>query len=230
MVPVKAIGVVLTTVLLLPDVLAATNPKITCDAYAAEKGNVDAQVALANCYIKGVGRPKDFQHARRLLEAAHGAGSASAAAELGSLYLFEMRDPKHYGQAVALLRGALADGYQKAVFLLAVATLNGLGTRKNYSEAFMLFKKSAAMGDPLSAFVLFAAKRYGMYDVKRNIRQSDMWLMTFDQIIANNPTLGKREPILESLKDDQRVTIFLIKKRLLEKAIAVAERKTPASR
>ncbi len=81
---------------------------------AAERGDADAQFALADHYYSGVGVIKDFTEAARWYRKAAEQGEARAQSALAMCYLLGKGVPKDHAEAVKWCRKAAAQGDEGA--------------------------------------------------------------------------------------------------------------------
>lgn len=128
-----------------------------CNSYRrlAESGNVNAQVEIANCYIFGFGRDRDFREAEKWLTRAVENGSEVAPVSLASLILFKLVDKSRYGEAVEMLRISADKGSAEADFALYLVYRNGMGVPKNSRESGWYLDRAAGEDHLIARFVVF---------------------------------------------------------------------------
>ncbi len=155
--------------------------KEECDylAQLAQGANPDAQLHLANCYIRGIGRDRDYREAEVWLRKSWEAGSAEAANNLAALILFKLEDDRRSEEAITLLHSAVDSGIANAGTSLGIAYLNGLGVLENECEAIEWFKHAAELNDVVSNFVLFGAYWYGDLGVEQDRNAARIYLQQF---------------------------------------------------
>jgi len=122
---------------------------------AAEKGHVQAQVALGLLYQKGVGVEKNPVHAVQWFQKAVDQGSSDAQYELGCCYMMGCGVEEDDIKAFDWFENAAAKGSFKAQafksladvqYKMALAYLEGEGKRKDPVQAVTWFAKAAEQG------------------------------------------------------------------------------------
>lgn len=103
---------------------------------AAELGNADGQVNLADCYARGVGVAKDEVEAVKWLRKAAAQGYSRAQCKLGYCYARGEGVAKDEVEAVAWYRKAAAQGYADAQIHLGYLYTVGQGVTKDEVEAY----------------------------------------------------------------------------------------------
>ena len=135
-------AVLLAVLALLPSsafsVMTPEQIKVTMNTYrkAAEQGNADGQVNLADCYARGVGVAKDEVEAVKWLRKAAAQGYNRAQCQLGHCYARGVGVAKDEVEAVAWYRKAAAQGYAEAQIQLGYRYARGRGVTKDEVEAY----------------------------------------------------------------------------------------------
>ena len=102
----------------------------------AGKGELKAQLDLANRYEKGAGLKVDYQAVLRWLDAAARQGSPSASHQLGGILMAGRGGAKNPEKAVQYWHLAASLGSRVAQVDYAVACAKGYGMQKNLSDAY----------------------------------------------------------------------------------------------
>lgn len=139
-----------------------------CDHFSvlSDQGDIDSQIELANCYVRGVGRPQDFKTAESLLRQAVETNSSLAANNLAALILFKKGDQGEYPEAIELLKTAIDSGAAPAATNLAIAYINGLGVSSSNREGLRWLKFAGDEGNELANLILYAAFEFGLLGVE----------------------------------------------------------------
>lgn len=118
----------------------------------AERGHMDAQYFLADCYANGIGSPKgkqDFDKAYPLFVLAAKHGHPDAAYRAGTCYEKGWGCRKDVAKALQFYRKAASQSHPGAMYRLATAELNGdLGLKKSAREGVKWLKRSAESATP----------------------------------------------------------------------------------
>ena len=118
----------------------------------AERGHMDAQYFLADCYANGIGSPKgkqDFDRAYPLFVLAAKHGHPDAAYRAGTCYEKGWGCRKDAGKALQFYRKAASQSHPGAMYRLATAELNGEMTlKKSAREGVKWLKRSAEAATP----------------------------------------------------------------------------------
>ncbi|MGB7971655.1 MAG: tetratricopeptide repeat protein [Candidatus Deferrimicrobiaceae bacterium] len=112
----------------------------------ANKGDAEAQTALAERYQKGEGVPKNDAEAAKWYRKAAEQGVPDAQVNLGLMQANGQGGPRDYGEAVEWYRKAAEQGNEKAQHGLGVMYHNGFGVERNDAEAMEWFRKAAKQG------------------------------------------------------------------------------------
>ncbi len=114
----------------------------------AERGNVEAQFALAQAYDRGREVPKDKTEAVRWYRLAAMQGDAFAQNALGDNYWEGMGVPKDDSEAARWWQLAATQGFAPAQHSLGkVLSAGGQGVPTDKLQAYMWLRLSAAQGD-----------------------------------------------------------------------------------
>ena len=102
---------------------------------AAEDGHIAAQVALAECYEKGLGVRQDYAEALKWYEKAASCGSCHAMHMLAIRYSLGIGCEKNYGRAYYLTVTAVDKGYDEALWQMSHCFRNGYGVKQDIEKA-----------------------------------------------------------------------------------------------
>jgi TPR repeat protein len=139
----------------------------------AEKGNVGAQVNLANLYAlqgEGVYAKEAALWYRKAAEQ----GNADGQTRLGALYSEGQGVLQDYAEAMLWYRKAAEQGNDDAQFSLGVMYDQGQGVPLDYAEAALWYRKAAEQGHARSQSNLGALYSAGQ-GVPRDYVQAHMW-------------------------------------------------------
>ncbi|MGB3400003.1 MAG: tetratricopeptide repeat protein [Candidatus Deferrimicrobiaceae bacterium] len=125
---------------------AASSTDVSELTERANKGEAEAQTALADMYRKGEGVPKNDAEAAKWYRKAAEQGVPDAQVNLGLMQANGEGVPKNYGEAVEWYRKAAEQGDEKAQHGLGVMYHNGFGVDRNDGEATKWFRKAAEQG------------------------------------------------------------------------------------
>eukprot|EP00628_Pelagophyceae_sp_CCMP2097_P014989 CAMPEP_0206814650 /NCGR_PEP_ID=MMETSP0975-20121206/8888_1 /ASSEMBLY_ACC=CAM_ASM_000399 /TAXON_ID=483370 /ORGANISM="non described non described, Strain CCMP2097" /LENGTH=232 /DNA_ID=CAMNT_0054356821 /DNA_START=87 /DNA_END=783 /DNA_ORIENTATION=- len=114
-----------------------------------DKGNVEAQMHLANVYHHGtLGLKKSPKRAFQMCELAAAQGDVKAQFALGSVCYDSGEGAKiNYKTAARWLRSAAEQGHPGAQLYLGAALYIGKGVAQSHDEAVQWFRLAAAQGD-----------------------------------------------------------------------------------
>jgi hypothetical protein len=145
--------------------------KPACDSWEsrAKKGEATAQLALADCYLKGVGREPDLAKAEQWLRLAAKQEDPRAMNDLASLLLFRKDGASRAEKqkALELLRSAAEDGrYEWANFPLGLAYWSGLGAEQDVPRALKHFRLAADSDHLLANFALYCIYSAGLRGIE----------------------------------------------------------------
>lgn len=116
-----------------------------CDAYAANaaRDDVASVVALANCYKRGVGRPKSLMRAKRHFEVAARHGSTAAYLALGQFYRDGRIVPRNLRRTAAYFRKAAKANLPQAMIEYGLVWIR---LRRDRQIACDWFERAANLG------------------------------------------------------------------------------------
>ncbi|RHZ79193.1 hypothetical protein Glove_151g16 [Diversispora epigaea] len=110
-----------------------------------ERGKINGQYEIGNCYLNGIGTTKDEKKAFQwYLKSAEGGDSG---AHLGLLYEEGVGTTKDHRKAFQWYFKSAEGGYSSGQYNLGNCYLNGIGTTNDEKKAFQCFLKSAKGGD-----------------------------------------------------------------------------------
>ena len=143
---------------------------------AAEKGNVNAQVNLGNCYYFGEGVVQDKAQAVKWFQKAAEQGDADAQANLGNCYYSGEGVAQDKEQAVKWLYKAAEQGNADAQVHLGTCYALGEGVTQNLNEAVSWFQKAAEQGDAnakdlLSKYSKFSTSKSELEKVQKKLAE-----------------------------------------------------------
>ncbi len=153
-----------------------------CQMLAAKKGDIRAQITLAEYYENGFSLHPDFDSAKTWYEAASAKGSVVACRNLGQM--LEMQ--KKYSEAAKYY--ADGESYGDIVSILNLANLRceGLGVEKNPSLAFKTYLQLANQGHAHAQAIVGRMYCKGI-GVKQDRSESIKWL---ERSVEQGDSLG----------------------------------------
>ncbi len=113
----------------------------------ADRGNVDAQNAMADAYFHGLGEQKNPLEAIRWWRKAADQGSGTAYSLLGTVYYQGIGVPKDSAEAVRMWQKGAEKYDLDAQSQLGFAYLLGDTVPRNFTQAYMWFNIAASNGD-----------------------------------------------------------------------------------
>ncbi|HEY2836118.1 MAG TPA: tetratricopeptide repeat protein [Rhizomicrobium sp.] len=149
-----------------------TPPTLRDIVVRARRGETQAQVQLAQSFLKGDGFVADPIAAARWSDEAAAQGDATAQFILGSLYADGIKPNPRL--AFDWFSAAASRGNVKAMHNLAIAYLNGTGVAQDANAAAAWFEKAASAGYRDSAFDLAVLYERGE-GVAQNSREALKW-------------------------------------------------------
>lgn len=131
---------------------------------SAERGETDAQKALADCYARGFGVPADEKVAFGWYRKAAEGGDPPAQLVVGICYFQGKGVDKDEKAGIGWFRRAADNGIADAYCLMGLCYAEGRGTPVNFSEARKWLKKAADQGDAAAQYQLgmFCAEGCGI--------------------------------------------------------------------
>lgn len=140
----------------LPLQLPADPPQANIGALRlkAERGNVEAQSALAILFVQGRTLTQDYAAATYWFTQAATAGLASAQYNLGIIYSRGLGVEPNATQATIWFHSAAEQGYVKAQYALGLAYAQASGVEQNYPEAAAWLQRAAEQADADAQFAL----------------------------------------------------------------------------
>jgi TPR repeat protein len=114
---------------------------------ALDRGDLVAQVNLAECYEKGSGVSKDLTKAVELYRKAADQGNMRAQFNLGLCYYMGKGVSNDFTKAVEWYQKAADQNYDEALFSLGLCNLNGKGVPKDPVKAAEWWQKAAELGN-----------------------------------------------------------------------------------
>ena len=161
----------------------------------AERGDAQAQSALAFAYLGSPGITRDVSSAAHWAQSAAAQGDANAQYLIGSLSLSGTGVPRDPQQAISWFTRSAAAGNVKAMHNLAIAYVQGNGTPKNPAAAATWFARAASQGYVDSAFDLAVLYEQGL-GVPQNVPEALRWYRVAAK--AGDRSAAARAHILES--------------------------------
>lgn len=140
----------------------------------AERGDPEAQYALASLYKGGLGVSENDELAVAWYRKAAGQGYADAQYQLGSCYSHGIGVQRDQEQAVFWLRKAADQGNSDAEFLLALLIEAGLGTTKDVAAAASLYERAAQQNNHFAQYDLGLHYEAGQ-GVPQDFGQAALW-------------------------------------------------------
>lgn len=168
-----------------------TEQVIACDYFenAANKGIIEAQLSLGECYRTGRGRDKNIDKEIFWYKKALDSGSLHAKYLLGVTYLLKYPNDTYYHLGLEELRDARSLGNFRASFILGIVYHNGIGVDKDDSKAIELYKEAANAGFVKTQAILYEIYSKGLYGQKPNTAEADKWRTAVKQ----NPNIYARK-------------------------------------
>jgi len=114
----------------------------------AEKGDIEAQVALGLMYFSGEGVPQNYKEALKWYRQAAEKGNAGAQNNLALMHLNGHGVVKNPVESARWMRMAAAKGLPRAQLNLGQMYLEGTGVGRNAVEGVRWFRRAAEQGDP----------------------------------------------------------------------------------
>ena len=153
-----------------------TDPKEAAQWYrrAADQNIPEAQTALADRLMQGVGVDKNYEEAAKLYRAAADKLPV-AAAHMGDLYCYGVGVKEDTAECAKWYRKAAEGGIAHAAAALGGMYAMGNGVPKDDAEANTWLRKGAEGGDVMGQYGLAAAYRAGA-GLKQDYVQAYVWL------------------------------------------------------
>ncbi|MDD4099067.1 MAG: SEL1-like repeat protein, partial [Lentisphaeria bacterium] len=142
---------------------------------AALKGDIRAQVRLADCYQRGIGAERDYQEMFSWLNMAAQDGDPEAQAKLGYCYQTGMGTVRNTDVAITWYATAAKAGYAPAQVALAACYRDGAGVARDLAKAAEYYRLAAEQGDSLGEYHLGMAYLDGQ-GVSRNAAEAFRWI------------------------------------------------------
>src|SRR5690606_33472320 len=196
---------------------AQSNDSLLCDEYEARAraGEPTAQVAIANCYLLGIGRSEDLKQAEYWLKESIQASSSDGMTSMASAHLFgKFKDPD-YSYALNLLKRAIEDENASARFVLGLAHNNGLGVPKDRYLAITQIRSAAAAGHSLGQFVMFGSYELGLFGMEKDSELAQYWKKQLEQGLRRQQTSTIRT-YAQAILDDEQVRKFVFEPEEME--------------
>jgi TPR repeat protein len=143
--------------------VSSTFPNEAARQLAAQSGNAEAQLQLAQHFYKGEGFAKDDQQAFTWAQRAATQGNAAAQYLLGGFYDIGCGAPEDPKLAFLWFQKAAVQGHIQAQHNLAVMYEEGYGTPASPDRAVLWFQKAAAQGHVLAQVRLGTIYAEGNY-------------------------------------------------------------------
>ena len=140
----------------------ADNDPTTDYRRAAEAGDVDAQLKLADIYKSGDGVSQDYAEAVKWYRLAAEQGDPDAQASLGVAYRDGSGVAQDKIEAVRWFRVAAEAGDGKGMNELGFAYFSGNGVAKDIDQALRWFRAAAAAGNTIAAWNLAVGSEKGL--------------------------------------------------------------------
>ena len=141
----------------------------------AEKGNVDAQLIVAEAFFYGRGTATNREEAVSWYKRAAELGSHDAEASLGLCALRGWGCPQSYDVAVDWFSRAAEARNLSAISNLAFCYMNGFGVEKDEVEAFNLARDAAEHGHAPAQVFLAECYMEGR-GTRKNLNSAELWL------------------------------------------------------
>lgn len=138
----------------------------------AQKGNVDAQVKLANIYYNGEGVEPNYDEAKYYYELAVNKNSPLGLVGLGNCYLNGLGVTEDASEAFNLFKKAADMGSIEGKAELSYCYYFGYGVDKNFEEAYKLAAEAASHGNAEGEFIVGNCYYYGRGGVEEDSEES----------------------------------------------------------
>lgn len=138
---------------------------------AAEQGNVEAQLEVANKYFDGEDFEKSFEWYKKASEQ----GNIKATEGLGAMYEVGLGIDCDLDKAFECYFKAAMAGIGSAQNSVGICYLNGISVNENHDEAFRWFQKSVDSGDAMGIYNVGCCYYNGL-SVEKNIDKALKWL------------------------------------------------------
>ena len=145
----------------------------------AEKGDKEAMVNLAQCYMNGTGGVnQDYNQATEWLAKAAKKKHAPALHQLGLCYLYGAGVLKDFSRGWELIQKAVKKSYPAAFYTTACCYRDGIYVTQDYRQWYSWLMKAAEMGDDDAQSDLGRAFLYGVQqiNVQQDYNQAVSWL------------------------------------------------------
>lgn len=142
---------------------------------SAEKGDVQAMLALGSLYEQGIGTARNFTSALQIYEKAAFAGSADGYFRQGICYEVGMGAAVDIGKAVASYKKAAELGLPQAQHKMSSLYFAGRGLPKDEKQGFALLSQAAQTGDAQAANELAYVYLKGLFGQKENAAAAREW-------------------------------------------------------
>jgi hypothetical protein len=151
----------------------------------AERGEISAELTLAQAYFMGKGVPKDQIEAARWFRKAADQGESQSERILGLMYKYGSAGlPKDEAQAASWFRKSAGQGDSLAQAELGEMYENGLGgLAKDDAEAFFWYRKAADQGNIAA---LHHAARLCVTSMNPQVRDPNMGVEYARKVVAAN--------------------------------------------
>lgn len=174
------------------------NPGLRDLTKRAERGNISAQLELAEVYQQGRnGVDKDLARAAVWYRRAANSGDPRGQYKLGTLYWNGEGVSKDYEAAFQLFMKSALQGFPKAELSLGKAYAQGLGVPQNYAESYRWTRKAAEHGNARAPHVLCLMYAGGI-GVQKDPTLGYAWCLIAkaegDELKKDKDEKGVREP------------------------------------
>lgn len=175
------------------------------------------RLKIANCYILGYGRERDYGKAEEWLSKAIDAGSDRARVSLAGLILFKLADKCRYSEAVSLLESPADSGNSQAAFALSLAYRNGMGTAVDIAESTRQLKQAASANHLVATFVQFGQLVIGE-QAAGSSHGVGYWRAKLNDSIASSG-FDSVEAFKKRVADDYLISGFVFSEQEVEKIL-----------
>ncbi len=190
--------------------LAAYQSRIEALLPAAEKGDVEAQYAVAELYRYGRAHTQDLAAARKWYEKAAGQGHVDAQFKLGEIYEHGLGTRQDHARAAEWYALAARLGrHVEAEFALGNLYFHGRGVAHDYGQAIDRYRRAARRGHPVAQHI-FARMLDQGWGIDRDPIEAYKWytlaLRDAGRIEAYDPELDTataRQRLAEEMNRDQ---------------------------
>ena len=156
----------------------------------SNQGNAEATVKLAEIYLKGLGRDKDFGLGTIYLMVAAEKGHKEAQYQIGLVHLNGLGTPRNASKAAEWFKKSAEQGHPGSQANLGMLYFSGEGVPKDYGQARDLIYQAANSGFVRAQLVLGSLYMTEDRGVVKNYDNAKRW---FYEAASQGNVVGQRE-------------------------------------